>query len=71
MENISNCYDIVELSEGTFLTTFNIISQYQWKGPGLLERLQHEKYQSGYLFWQRNTVKIIMYKYRMVITQKL
>ena len=48
MENMSNCYEIVELSEGTFLTTFNIINQYQWKDPGMAEKLKCVNYQTGH-----------------------
>ena len=61
MKNMSNCYEIVELSEGTFLTTFNIINHYQWKEPGMEEKLKCANYQTGYFFQHGNNIKIIIY----------
>ena len=71
MENMSNCYEIIELSEGSFITTFNIINQYQWKDPCMTEKLKCENYQTGYFCWHMNTIQIIMHKDKMVIPQKL
>ena len=64
-------YDIDELPEGTFTLSFNTIDQYQREEPVLLEKLNSAEYQKGSFRGGRNTIKLVTYKNKILIPQKL
>ena len=68
---MSELYDIDELPEGTFPLSFNIIDRYHWEDPPILEKLNSAEYQKGYFRGGRNTIKLVTYKNKIVIPQKL
>ena len=71
METISELYDIDELLESMFSLSFNIIDGYQREDPFLSEKLNSAEYQKGYFRGDRNTIRLVTYKNKIVIPQKL
>ena len=68
---MSELYDIDKLAEGKFLLSFNIIYRYPWEDSVLSGKLNSAEYQKGYFCGGQNTIKLIMYKDKIVIPQKL
>ena len=62
---MSYIYFIKEPREGKFPSKINIIKQYQWKYPSLLKNL-HGSFNGG-----KNTIDIVTYKGKIVITEKI
>ena len=67
METMSKLYDIDELPEGTFLLSFNIIDHYHLEESFLLKKLNSAEYQKGSFRGGQNTIKLVTYKYKIVI----
>ena len=65
---MSVIYNIEDLSDGTFHLSFNLIDRYQKEEPLLTENLKCTTYQKGYFWRGRNTVEIVTYKNKIVIT---
>ena len=68
---MSELYDIDELPGGTLLLLFNIIYRYQWEDAILSEKLNSAEYQKGSFRGVQNTIKLVTYKNKIVIQQKL
>ena len=54
-----------------FPLSFNIIDHYHRGDLLLRERLNYVEYQKGYFHGVRNTIKLVTYKNKTVIPQKL
>ena len=48
MKNMSEIYNIEELSEGTFPLSFNLTDRYQREDPFLSEKIKCAEYSKGY-----------------------
>ena len=70
-ENMLELYYIVELPEGTFPLSFNLIDRYQQEDPFLTEKLKSVEYKKRYFCGGRSTIDIITYKDKIVTPQKL
>ena len=70
-ETMLELYYIVELPEGTFPLSFNLIDRYQREDPFLTEKLKCVEYKKGYFCGGRSTIDIITYKDKIVTPQKL
>ena len=68
---MSKLYNIDELSDFTFTLSFNIIYRYKWEDPVLSEKLNSAEYQKGSFRGGRNIIKLVTYKDKIVIPQKL
>ena len=64
-------YDIDELPVGTFLLSFIIINCYHRDDLLILEKLNSAEYQKSFLCRDRNTIKLVTYKIKIVFPQKL
>ena len=71
METMSKLYGIDELPEGTFLLSFNIIDRYQREDSFILEKPNSEEYQKDSFCGGQNTIKLVTYKYKIVLPQKV
>ena len=64
-------FNIDELPEGTFLISFNIIDRYQREDSFILEKPNYEEYQKDSFCGGQNTIKLVTYKYKIVLPQKV
>ena len=62
MENMSELYDIKEMSGGTVPLSFNLTDLYQQEDSILMGKIKCAEYQTGYFFIGRNTIELVMYK---------
>ena len=70
-ETMSELYNIKELPEGTFPLSLNRIDRYQQGRPHPNRKLKWATYQKSYFRGGRNTIELITYKDKIVITYKL
>ena len=68
---MSGLYAIEKLLKGTFPLSFNIIDRYHREYHFLTEKSKCETYKKGYFCGGRNTIKLVTYEGKIVISQKL
>ena len=72
MENMLELYDIKEISDGTFMLSFNnIIYRYQREYPLLMKKNNCTTYQTSSFRGGQNTIKPVMYEDKIIIPQKI
>ena len=71
METMSKLQNIDKLTKGMFPLPFKIIDRYNWDYPSLHEKLNCAKYKGYFFHGGRNTIKLVTYKNKIVILQKL
>ena len=70
MENMSELYSIEELPEVTFTLFFNLIDRYHQE-DSFLKKIKCTEFTKGYFCGGWNTIYLITYKDKTVISQKL
>ena len=71
METMSEFYNIDEIPYGAFPLYLKLVYHYKWEDPFLLEKLKCAEYQKAYVGGGRNTIELVMYKDKIVITHNL
>ena len=71
METTSELYNIEKMPHETFTIYLKLIESYQKEDPILSEKLKCTDYKKGYFRGGWNTIKLVTYKNKIVIPQKL
>ena len=68
---MSELYDTQELLEGMFPLSFKIVDHYPREDPILMEKLSSEEYIKGSFRGSWNTIHLVTFNDKIVITQLL